>query len=810
MLTEEVLAALGTGTWYWESDTGQVTLDAQAARLLELPFEATQATPAHRPFGEETRQPGGAEVSGADSPSALETTTVPEYTVRSHMHAADYRKFQQAAIRALAYESTQETRARTVTPNGVTIRTLHVRMSPVYRSGETTATGIAGLVQETYRPATDGTAPDETAEPPERTDTEGPPPADGSAAQERDGFLLDAGQALVDTRSTADVLRVATSLALPWRSLEDLGVFLLRGDELELASLGAPSSEEDASSPGELPGRRQMPLDAEHPAAQAVRTRKPVYLSSHEEYLRNYPRSGASYQGRRQSWAFLPLDAGERTLGVWAVAFTQVGDLGPGDRNLLMQVARMLAQSFSRAEAEETERELTAGLQRSLRSARGPEIEGILLAARYVPTGGGIQIGGDWYDIIPLPDGRTALVIGDVQGHDVQAASVMAQLRIALRAYAAEGHSPEAVLNRASRFLCGMNAAGSSEATQPAGPAVTSLPKDESYGGYVANPAEYPAEGRFATCLYLELDPESGTVDIARAGHWEPLLQMPDGLVVPRHTAGGLPLGLDKENEYQTTRMVLEEGETLLLYTDGLLETGGLDVDAGWDRIRGVFEQTWSSGRGDDLEHLADSLLRRVFGSAGTPVSAASATYRTTGRTPSKRDDDMALLLVARERSRVRPKGNWIRRTVLTVSQSGPSEISGARRRLENLLHDWSDEEQTEGAVLLLSEVLANVHMHTEGDATVVIQIGGSRGERLLRIEVTDPSDELPHRKDPGEMGSSGRGLLLLGTLSDRWGVDPKGEGKTVWFEMEEGSEGSGESDWDALTSAWSDEGALA
>ena len=130
------------------------------------------------------------------------------------------------------------------------------------------------------------------------------------------------------------------------------------------------------------------------------------------------------------------------------------------------------------------------------------------MAARYIPTGGGLQVGGDWYDMIPLPSGRHALVIGDVQGHDVRAAGLMGQLRIALRAYASEGHRPDAVLSRASRFLHGI-----------------------TY-------AEDDADLRFATCLYVEADPPTGRLEIARAGHPDPVIRMADGTVMMRPTAG--------------------------------------------------------------------------------------------------------------------------------------------------------------------------------------------------------------------------------------------------------------------------------
>ena len=133
------------------------------------------------------------------------------------------------------------------------------------------------------------------------------------------------------------------------------------------------------------------------------------------------------------------------------VAFT------PDERSVLTTVARMLAQALARAGEAETERELSLGLQRSMMPTLGPEIPGMTVAARYVPTGGGLQVGGDWYDMIPLPiRAAIALVIGDVQGHDVRAAGLMGQLRIALRAYASEGHRPDAVLSRASRFLYGI------------------------------------------------------------------------------------------------------------------------------------------------------------------------------------------------------------------------------------------------------------------------------------------------------------------------------------------------------------------
>ncbi|HEY8980561.1 MAG TPA: ATP-binding SpoIIE family protein phosphatase, partial [Streptomyces sp.] len=370
------------------------------------------------------------------------------------------------------------------------------------------------------------------------------------------------------------------------------------------------------------------------------------------------------------------------------------------------------------------------------------EIPGMTLAARYIPTGGGLQVGGDWYDMIPLPRGGFALVIGDVQGHDVRAAGLMGQLRIALRAYASEGHRPDAVLSRASRFFYGLTHTDDSP--------------------------------RFATCFYVEVDPRTGVLETARAGHLDPTIRMPDGTVLLRSTTGGLPLGIDPDTDYPTSRITLDPGETLMLCTDGLLETGGHDLDTGWKRIR----ETLETHRGT-LEELADSLVQTVLG---------PSSHHTTGPLADRREDDIALVLLSRAHDTVVPV--LPRRTLLTIAQSEPERIAEARHQLRDLLHDWHSADQLDSAVLLLSELLTNVLVHTDADALLLAEIAGTPGTRRLRVEVTDTTDDLPHKRRPGELASSGRGLVLMDLLADRWGVDPRGEGKSIWFELYEDEAG--------------------
>ncbi|GAA2191705.1 MULTISPECIES: SpoIIE family protein phosphatase [Streptomyces] len=691
----DVLAALATGLWHWDTATGLVTVDAEAARLLGLPPEPA---------------------------------TLTEAQTRARFHPVDWNEITGVVRLAVAEGTLAEVRIRIMDGDGKIVRVVRSRSKPSY-DPERQAYELIGTLQEVTEPAP-GTAAARSA-------------VTGDWRRSREAFLLDAGRALAEARSTAEVLRVAGGLSMPGFSPDGLVVFGVQGDRLTITG-------QHGHQPADMNPFSDMPLDTPYPAADVVRTGRAVYLSSPEQYKERYPVTWplARVFGRR-SWAFLPLTAGGRTMGAWMAAFTYPVAFTPDERAVLTTVARMLAQALSRAGAAESERELTEGLQRSMLPSLGPEIPGMRVAARYIPTGGGLQVGGDWYDLIPLPSGRFALVIGDVQGHDVRAAGLMGQLRIALRAYAAEGHRPDAVLSRASRFLHGVTHAGD----------------------------DPPADLRFATCLYVEADPPTGRLEIARAGHPHPVIRMADGTVMMRPTAGGLPLGIDPDADYPTTRFTLEPGETLMLCTDGLIETGGHDLESGWRRLRATLED-----HAGDLESLADALVQAVHG---------PSSHHTTGPLADRREDDIALLLLCRpgdgcgcgDAVAVRPP---VRRTLLSVAQDEPDRIAEARQHLRELLHDWRSADQVDSAVLLVSEMVTNVLVHTDADALLLAEVVGEGAGRRLRVEVFDSGDDLPHRRRPGELASSGRGLMLIELLADAWGVDPRGEGKSIWFELYE------------------------
>ncbi|MFJ9936321.1 SpoIIE family protein phosphatase [Streptomyces virginiae] len=715
MRTEDVLAAVATGLWRWDNASGTVSLDGEAARLLGLPAEPV---------------------------------VLPEVAVRSRFHPVDWNEINGIVNLAVAEGTLAEARLRIMDVDGRVLRTVRSRSKPLERWSADGSLDyeLIGTIQEIAEPQP-GTTAVHT-------------PITGDWRRSREAFLLDAGRALAEARSTAEVLRVAASLSMPGFNPDGLAVFGVAGDRLSVIGHHG----HDAGDEGPF---TDMLLETDYPAAEVVRTGRAIYLPSPEDYKRRFPATWPLAQRfDRVSWAFLPLIVAGRTMGAWMAAFKQPASFSPDERSVLTTVARMLAQALQRAGVAESERELTTGLQRSMMPQLGPEIPGMRIAARYVPTGGGLQVGGDWYDMIPLPSGRFALVIGDVQGHDVRAAGLMGQLRIAVRAYASEGHRPDAVLSRASRFLAGLCASQESAAEEDPD-------------------AQSP---RFATCLYVECDPETGTLEVARAGHPDPAVRMTDGTVLMRPTAGGLPLGIVPDTDYPTTRFTLEPGETMLLCTDGLIETGGHDLDTGWARLRAVLEADTHEAGGHEpghLETLADLLVQAVHG---------PSSHHTTGPLADRREDDIAVVLLCREGAgcgcgapsvhAVRPA----RRTMLTVAQAEPERIAGARRQVRELLHDWADEEQVDSAVLMVSEMVTNVLMHTDGDALLVAEAVGELGERRLRVEVADSSDELPHKRHPGEMASSGRGVLLTEMLADAWGVDPRGEGKSIWFELYEQS----------------------
>ncbi|MFF9645232.1 SpoIIE family protein phosphatase [Kitasatospora aureofaciens] len=299
------------------------------------------------------------------------------------------------------------------------------------------------------------------------------------------------------------------------------------------------------------------------------------------------------------AWAVLPLVASGRQVGSCLITFAAERVFSREDRTLYSAFAGILAQSLERARLYDTHHHRAGELQRAMLPRTLPRLPGIASAARYLPSTEGMQVGGDWYDLLKLPDSRIGLVIGDVQGHNAEATAVMGQLRSGLRAYATDGHDPAATLARTSRLL-----------------------------------AELDTE-LFATCLYLTLDPADGSLTAARAGHPAPVRIAADATAVELELPGGPPLGVDPAQSYPLATGRLAGGETLLAYTDGLVEDREEDYDESVQRMLGGLE-LWARQTGPGrvgpmpaLERLADLLTLNV-------------TERRS------RPDDVALLLLHR------------------------------------------------------------------------------------------------------------------------------------------------------------------
>lgn len=281
--------------------------------------------------------------------------------------------------------------------------------------------------------------------------------------------------------------------------------------------------------------------------------------------------------------AVLPLPAAGRMAGACLIGWDTPHDFGPDERALLTASAGLAGQALMRAHAFDAEHELVGMLQRQLLPRRLPKLPGAIAVARYLPSTAGLELGGDWYDVIPLPDNHVALVIGDVQGHSAAAATLMGQMRTALRAYAVEGHPPDVVVSRANRLLMDME---------------TDL---------------------FATCAYVDLDMEEGSAWCVRAGHLPAVLRHPDGTTEIAEAEGGPPLGVVAQADFPMTPLRLRPGTLIALTTDGLVESTESDIDEGMDR----FAHELSVSDPTHLGLVADALLGNA-----------------------RRSDDVALLLV--------------------------------------------------------------------------------------------------------------------------------------------------------------------
>ncbi len=280
----------------------------------------------------------------------------------------------------------------------------------------------------------------------------------------------------------------------------------------------------------------------------------------------------------------VPLMVDGELAGVLSVGATAPRRFTSDDLGMLRLAADRVALALDRAHIYEREHRIAETLQRSLLPEQMPNLPGMGVSARYVPAASEAEVGGDWFDVIPMPGGRVGLVMGDVAGKGLSAASTVGSLRSALRAYALEGHAPAVVLEQLNRLVW----------------------------------AELE-ESQMTTLVYLVFDPIEGGLSWVNAGHLPPLRTGPDGAPATfLEGARSVPLGVMPFPTFEEETADLDQGAVVLLYTDGLVERPGSVIDAGLEALARAVD---AAPRG--TEALCDHLLRELSPEGGAADDVA-------------------------------------------------------------------------------------------------------------------------------------------------------------------------------------------
>ncbi|MGW8567639.1 SpoIIE family protein phosphatase [Isoptericola sp. NPDC055881] len=504
--------------------------------------------------------------------------------------------------------------------------------------------------------------------------------------------------------------------------------------------------------PGE-PALRSTRLDAPRPDTHVVRSRAALRFRDHAEMVASYPEMrpvGSVSEGAR---SFLPVMSNGMVVGVIACVWDQAREHDADTAALESTISRYVALALERVALLEARRRVATTLQESMLTAP-PAVAHLDIATTYAPAARTDQVGGDWYDAVVRDDGTAIVMIGDVAGHDVHAAAQMGQLRSMLRALAwSHDESPAGLLTRLDKANARLGPRAMATAV------VARLDRD---------PAPCPEDAVAGT----EPPERAYTLTWSVAGHPPPMVLRRDGRVERLDATPDLLLGVVPTTARADRTARLLPGDTLVLYTDGLVERRGVPSD----------------------QRLAD--LERVLRSAHGEATSAVPRALVRGLVGDRQRDDVAVLAV-----RVRvpapsgpPSSAGPAKAERRVADDDLSDLGPARRWVDDVLEscDVSDELRRT-AMLLTSEVLTNALEHGEGPITATVEVDGRR----LRVGVRDGSTAEPELQSPQPQDLSGRGVLFLDRLASRWGVelhdgsDAVGrhsgvvEGKTVWFEID-------------------------
>ncbi|MFF5157751.1 SpoIIE family protein phosphatase [Streptomyces sp. NPDC000348] len=388
--------------------------------------------------------------------------------------------------------------------------------------------------------------------------------------------LMQLAATLTEAVGVQDVVDQAADRLLP--ALGAQGMVLMTSEDGRLRILGHRGYRAEVMARFDA-----VPLSPDIPAVRVLTTGVPGFFASFAELRRDYPTM--VHEDGMAAWAILPLIASGRPRGSLLLAYSRPRSFPPGERAVLTSMAGLVGQALDRALLYDSKHDLAHRLQSALLPHTLPHVPGLKVAARYLPAARGLGIGGDFYDLIRLDEHTAGAAIGDVQGHNVDAAALMGQVRTAVHAHATVGSAPDQVLAGTNRLLTDLE------------------------------------PGLFTSCLYVHLDLAARRACMATAGHPPPLLRHADGRTELVPVPPGLLLGIEPDSRYPALELPLPPGCVLALYTDGLVEAPGVDLGDATTALAGLLEHADPA----DLDAMADTLIHH----APTP------------------GDDIALLLIS-------------------------------------------------------------------------------------------------------------------------------------------------------------------
>lgn len=516
---------------------------------------------------------------------------------------------------------------------------------------------------------------------------------------------------------TEDILEIAQDRIVRPYGGTGLAVCLVEGDRLHV--VGA------AGTPREVVRHLEgTPLSRHTPETDTVNHSQARIFPSLDALQQEYP--DIDVEVERPPIGYFPVIRSGRTAGCCVFEFAGTGEPppSPAEATLMATMLEKVGQTLIRARSQEVEHTLSRSIQRSLLPRSLPHVPEVAATARYFAATKGVEVGGDWYDVLTLPDGGIGLVIGDVEGHTLEAAAVMGQMRSAVRAYAAEGHEPAEVLSRSNRLLMGLD---------------TDLR---------------------STCCCVWLNVADGVALVASGGHPAPLVGNGHGKAAQPSLPIGPPLGVTAQAGYHQRAFELQRGSMIALFTDGLLDARAPEGEAALRRLA----RPLADGGDEDLEVLADRLVGDSH--------------------PQHDFDDDAALVVARYEGG-RP-GDAPRVARMSVRRDDLGGVTEVRHFLDGLLQRWELVPLLDDVQVMASEVVTNALIHAH--SAVDLRLREYPNRIRVEVQDSDPNPPVPTTLLEDEAGNeeaeAGRGLLIVDALAQAWGSSPAGRGKVTWFEI--------------------------